>query len=77
MITRADQTNDIPPLSLEQRERDVEPAVSPSRLASFWGVSTRTVYRDIAKGALPAYRLPSGTIRIRTADARRYGRPIE
>jgi predicted site-specific integrase-resolvase len=62
---------------LEQRDHDDSPAVSPARLASFWGVRLRTVYRDIAKGALPAYRLPNGRIRIKTADARRYGRPIE
>lgn len=77
MIHRADQTNDVPPLSLATRDADDAPAVSVSRLAAFWGVSERTIRRDIAKGALPAYRLPGGQIRIRTADARRYGRPIE
>lgn len=64
-------------LSLEEREREHEPAISPSRLASYWGVSVRTIYRDIQKGALPAFRLPGGQIRITTAEARRYGRPIE
>lgn len=54
-----------------------EPAVSPSRLAREWDVHVDTVYRDIRKGALPALRLPSGRIRIRRDDARRYGRPIE
>jgi predicted site-specific integrase-resolvase len=54
-----------------------EPAVSPSRLAEEWGVDVQTVYRDIRKGALPAFRLPSGRFRIRRDDARRYGRPYE
>jgi len=68
-------TGSIGPLA--QRDHDEAPAVSPARLASFWGVRLRTVYRDIQKGALPAYRLPNGRIRIKTSDARRYGRPIE
>ena len=53
------------------------PHISPSRLANYWGVSPNTIYRDIRKGALPAFRLPGGQLRIRTADARRYGRPVE
>lgn len=52
------------------------PHVSPGRLAAYWGVHPNTVYRDIRKGALPAFRLPGGQLRIRTTDARRYGRPI-
>lgn len=51
--------------------------VTPSRLASYWGVHVQTVYRDIRKGALRAFRLPSGRVRIRRDDAERYGRPIE
>jgi excisionase family DNA binding protein len=50
--------------------------VTPAELARYWRVSTDTIYRDIKKGALPAYRIGSaGTIRIRIEDARRYGRP--
>jgi excisionase family DNA binding protein len=50
--------------------------VTPGELARYWRVSTDTIYRDIKKGALPAYRIgSSGTIRIRIEDARRYGRP--
>ena len=50
--------------------------VTPSELARYWRVSTDTIYRDIKKGALPAYRVgSSGTIRVRIEDARRYGRP--
>ena len=50
--------------------------VTPTELARYWRVSTDTIYRDIRKGALPAYRIgSSGTIRIRIEDARRYGRP--
>lgn len=66
-----------PGVLAERSEEAMGPNVSPGRLASYWGVSVDTVYRDIAKGALRAYRLPGGTIRIRTSDARRYGRPIE
>lgn len=51
--------------------------VSPSRLASFWGVHPNTIYRDIRKGALRAFRLPGGQLRISRSDARRYGRPTE
>lgn len=54
-----------------------ESAISPSRLADYWGVHVNTVYRDIRKGALRAFRLPSGRVRIRRGDADRYGRPIE
>lgn len=61
---------------LTNREIADAPHVSPSRLADYWGVHVQTIYRDIRKGALPAYRMPGGQIRIRTADARRYGRPF-
>lgn len=53
------------------------PLVSPSTLATHWGVHVHTVYRDIGKGALRAFKLPSGRIRVRAIDADRYGRPIE
>ncbi len=49
--------------------------LSPARLAAHWGVDVQTVYRDIRKGALRAFRLPSGRFRIRREDADRYGRP--
>ena len=55
----------------------LEAAVSPARLADVWGVSVQTIYRDIRKGALRAYRLPGGDLRIRIRDARRYGKPVE
>lgn len=51
--------------------------VSPSYLADYWGVHVNTIYRDIRKGALPVQRMPSGRIRVRWIDARRYGRPVE
>lgn len=50
--------------------------LSPSRLSAEWGVHINTVYRDIRKGALRAFKLPSGRFRIRRADADRYGRPL-
>jgi excisionase family DNA binding protein len=50
---------------------------TPGRLASYWGVHVDTIYRDVKKGALRAYRLPGGQLRIRLSDARKYGRPIE
>lgn len=55
----------------------LEPAISPARLAAQWGVNVQTIYRDIRKGALRAYRLPGGDLRIRIRDARAYGKPVE
>ncbi len=55
----------------------LEAAISPAQLAAKWGVCVQTIYRDIRKGALPAYRLPGGDLRIRIRDARRYGKPVE
>jgi len=50
--------------------------VTVIQLARYWKVSVDTVYRDIKKGALRAYRVGSSRkIRIRIEDARRYGRP--
>lgn len=51
------------------------PHASPSALAAHWGVPVQAVYRDIGKGALRAFKLPTGRIRVRTVDALRYGRP--
>jgi hypothetical protein len=51
--------------------------VSPTWLAEHWGVHPNTVYRDIRKGALPAFRMPGGQLRVLLADAKRYGRPVE
>ena len=52
--------------------------VTVTDLARYWKVSVDTVYRDIKKGALRAYRVgSSGKIRVRLEDARRYGRPAE
>ena len=56
---------------------DGRATVSPQELATHWDVHVQTIYRDIRKGALVAFRLPGGDIRIRSTDARRYGRPIE
>jgi len=64
-----------PPSSL--KDRGADGTVSPSRLAKFWCVHPNTIYRDIHKGALRAFRLPGGQLRIRVSDARRYGRPVE
>ncbi len=55
----------------------LEAAISPAALAAKWGVGVQTIYRDIRKGALRAYRLPGGDLRIRIRDARRYGKPVE
>ena len=50
--------------------------VTVTELARYWKVSVDTVYRDIKKGALRAYRVgSSGKIRVRVEDARKYGRP--
>jgi excisionase family DNA binding protein len=73
-VTRPDQDDRRVP---DMDERTMGPNVSPSQLARFWGVHVNTVYRDISKGALKAYRLPGGQLRVRNSDARRYGRPLE
>lgn len=73
MIPRAENTNDVASHAIERRDE----VVRPSQLAREWGCSPRTVQRDIRKGALPAFRLPGGSFRIRRSDADRYGRPIE
>jgi excisionase family DNA binding protein len=52
--------------------------VTVTELARYWKVSVDTVYRDIKKGALQAYRVgSSGKIRVHVEDARRYGRPAD
>ena len=52
--------------------------VTVTELARYWKVSVDTVYRDIKKGALQAYRVgSSGKIRVRVEDARQYGRPAD
>lgn len=72
------QNRMVPSSALTDREPVVDATpLSPSRLASFWGVHVNTIYRDIKKGALRYYRTPSGRIRIRRDDAERYGRPNE
>jgi excisionase family DNA binding protein len=76
MIIRSDRTNEIQPSQIEHREAE-ERHVSPSWLARHWNVHIDTIYRDIRKGALPASRLPGGQLRIRWADAKKYGRPVE
>lgn len=63
--------------SEELSNRREDGAVSPADVADYWGVHVNTIYRDIKKGALPVVRLPSGRIRIRREEARRYGRPHE
>lgn len=52
-----------------------EPFITVRALANYWGVSVRTVRRDIRKGALRVYRLPSGGLRIKREDALAYGSP--
>ena len=49
--------------------------VTVRALARYWGVDIATIYRDIKKGALRVYRLPSGALRIKLSDALAYGRP--
>ncbi len=53
------------------------PVVTIAQLAAYWQVNRSTIYRDIERGALPAFQLPGGGIRIRTEDARAYGRRID
>ena len=57
---------------------DSDHYVTVTELARYWKVSVDTVYRDIKKGALRAYRVgSSGKIRVRVEDARQYGRPVD
>jgi excisionase family DNA binding protein len=57
---------------------DSDHYVTVTELARYWKVSVDTVYRDIKKGALRAYRVgSSGKIRVRVEDARQYGRPSD
>lgn len=70
-------TPSVSPDTLTRGAVDDGPPMSPSRLASFWGVHVNTIYRDIRKGALRAHRLPGGRWRIRRTDAFLYGRPNE
>ena len=54
-----------------------EPHITVEQLAEFWGVSPRTLYRHIEKGALRVvYIGPFRRIRIPIQEARRYGRPV-
>ena len=85
MIIRSDHTTQVMHVALERRTAAAEGpavpsslrAVSPSWLAHRWNVHVRTIYRDIGKGALKAFRLPGGQIRILRDDAERYGRPVD
>jgi len=84
MIIRPDRTQQVDPETLTYRADprgevgDEMPAVmAPQELADFWRIHVQTIRRDIKKGALKAFRLPGGDIRIRRSDAIRYGRPIE
>jgi excisionase family DNA binding protein len=49
--------------------------VTPRELADYWGVSVKTVYRWIDKGALPAEPIGPKLLRIKTDDARAFGTP--
>ncbi len=51
--------------------------VTVAQLAAYWGVSEKTIRRDIDKGALKAVRVGSNAliIRIPIEEARRYGQP--
>ena len=51
-----------------------EKHVTVAELAAYWRVSERSVHYYVAKGALKASRV-GRLIRIRTEDARLFGRP--
>ena len=53
-----------------------EPHVTVLELAAYWKVSPRAIQYQVSKGALPATRI-GRVIRIRTDDARRFGRVQE
>jgi excisionase family DNA binding protein len=54
-----------------------QPTCTVEEAARIWRVCVETVRRDIRKGALRAYRLPGGSLRILRADIVAYGRPQE
>ena len=56
-------------------ESHPHPFVSVADLAAYWSVHPRTIYRDIARGLLVVYYLPSGTIRVPIDAATSYGKP--
>lgn len=60
------------------RDLDTHPAthVTVAELAAYWRVTDRAIHYWVAKGSLPAVRT-GRLIRIRTEDARRFGRPKE
>lgn len=51
-----------------------EKHVTVAELAAYWRVSERAVHYYVSKGSLPASRV-GRLIRIRTEDARVFGRP--
>jgi len=75
MIDNSKLANRAVRLDVPMNTDSADVHVSPEQLASFWGVHVNKVYRDIRKGALRAFRIPSGRWRIRRDDMRRYGRP--
>jgi excisionase family DNA binding protein len=54
-----------------------EPVFTVEEAARLWRVCEETVRRDIRKGALRAYRIPGGSLRILRSDLLAYGRPQE
>ncbi len=58
---------------IQNLETHAEPFVTVAELAAYWRVSERSLHYHVQKGALPATRV-GRTIRIRTEEARRYGR---
>jgi excisionase family DNA binding protein len=54
-----------------------QPTCTVEEAARIWRVCVETVRRDIRKGALRAYRLPGGSLRILRSDLLAYGRPQE
>jgi excisionase family DNA binding protein len=53
-----------------------EPYLSKTESAEYLGVSTKTIRRLIASGALPAYRVGPRNIRIKASDLEALARPI-
>jgi hypothetical protein len=67
------------PTKVDPADREFlqEPKLTVGELAHAWRVEPETIWRDIRKGALRAYRLPGGDLRILLKDAREYGRPVD
>jgi excisionase family DNA binding protein len=63
---------DTSPRPIESLESLKRPYVTVPELASYWGVSSKHLYKQINAGTLPAIRLGPRLVRIRTSEALKF-----